>query len=153
MIVEEIYYQNTDVLLMDPCYSRGDDNYVDSELYCSDLVVDTYADGYYYAIKGRFEDMIERIDEITDNPVDYSLGKFSLDTGRIGVYDYHKAIEEQPELKERIESKKIIAAIIRNFTGTITSVTDKDYNVFLVGRSDDGSKNFFTMAFWEQKER
>jgi hypothetical protein len=56
-------------------------------------------------------------------------------------------------LKERIESKKIIAAIIRNFTGTITSVTDKDYNVFLVGRSDVGSKNFFTMAFWEQKER
>lgn len=52
---------------------------------------------------------------------------FTLDTGRIGGYDYHKAIEEHPELKKRIESKEIIAAIIKNFTGTITSVTDKDY--------------------------
>lgn len=78
--------------------------------------------------------MIERIDEIADNPEDYSLGEFTLDTGRIGVYDYHKAIEEKSELKERIESKEIIAAIINGFTGTITSVTDKDYNVFLVGR-------------------
>jgi len=149
MIVEEIYYQNTDILLMDPCYSRDDDNYVDSELYCYDLVVDTYADGYYYAIKGRFEDMIKRIDEIAENPEEYSLGEFTLDTGRIGVYDYHKAIEEQSELKERIENKKIIATIIKDFTGTITSVTDKDYNVFLVGRSDDGLKDFFTVAFWE----
>ena len=147
MFEESINYKNTDVLLMDPCYSRDDDNDIDSELYCSDLVVDTCADGYYYAIKGRFEDMIERIDEIAENPEYYSLGEFTLDTGRIGVYDYHKAIEEQPELKERIENKKIIATIIRNFTGTITSVTDKDYNVFLVGRTDDGSNDFFTVAF------
>jgi hypothetical protein len=147
MFEESINYKNTDVLLMDPCYSRDDDNDIDSELYCSDLVVDTCADGYYYAIKGRFEDMIERIDEIAENPEYYSLGEFTLDTGRIGVYDYHKAIEEQPELKEQIENKKITATIIRNFTGTITSVTDKDYNVFLVGRTDDGSNDFFTAAF------
>ena len=149
MFEESVNYKNTDVLLMDPCYSRDDDNDIDSELYCSDLVVDTYADGYYYAIKGRLGDMIERIDEIAENPEDYSIGEFTLDTGRIGVYDYHKAIEEQPELKERIESKEIIATIIKNFTGTITSVTDKDYNVFLVGRSDDGSKDFCTVAFYE----
>ena len=111
-----------------PCYSRDDDNDIDSELYCSDLVVDTYADGYYYAIKGRLEDMMERMDEIAENPEDYSLGEFTLDTGRIGVYDYHKAIEEQPELKERIESKEIIATVIKDFTGTITSVTDEDYS-------------------------
>lgn len=149
MIVEEIYYQNSDVLLMDPCYSRDDDNYIDSELNCCDLVVDTYADGYYHVIKGRLEDAVDRLDEIAENPEEYSPGEFTLDTGRIGVYDYHKAIEEQPELKERIENKKIIATIIKDFTGTITSVTDKDYNVFLVGRSDDGSKDFFTVAFWE----
>ena len=102
MFEETIYYQNTDVLLMDPCYSRDDDSDIDSELYCSDLVVDTYADGYYYAIKGRLEDAMDRIDEIAENPEDYSLGEFTLDTGRIGVYDYRKAIEEQPDLKERI---------------------------------------------------
>ncbi len=149
MFEETINYVNTDILLMDPCYSREDDNIIDSELYCSDLVVDTYADGYYYAIKGRLEDMMERMEEIAKNPEEYSLGEFTLDTGRIGVYDYHKAIEEQPELKERIENKEIIAAIIKDFTGTITSVTDEDYNVFLVGKSDDGSKDFFTVAFYE----
>jgi len=151
MFEETINYVNTDILLMDPCYSREDDNIIDSELYCSDLVVDTYADGYYYAIKGRLEDMMERMEEIAKNPEEYSLGEFTLVTGRIGVYDYHKAIEEQPELKERIENKEIIAAIIKDFTGTITitSVTDEDYNVFLVGKSDDGSKDFFTVAFYE----
>jgi hypothetical protein len=41
MFEESINYKNTDVLLMDPCYSRDDDNDIDSELYCSDLVVDT----------------------------------------------------------------------------------------------------------------
>ena len=145
MFKESIYYKNVDVMLMDPCYSRNDDNDIDSEPYCSDLVVDTYVDGYYYAIKGRFEDMIERIDEIAENPEGYSLGEFTLDTGRIGVYDCHKAFMEQPELKGRIENKEVIATVIRDFTGTITSVTDKDYNVFLVGKSDDGSRDFFTV--------
>ena len=93
--------------------------------------------------------MMERMDEIAENPEDYSLGEFTLDTGRIGVYDYHKAIEEQPELKERIESKEIIATVIKDFTGTITSVTDEDYNVYVVGKSDDGSKDLFTVAFYE----
>ena len=149
MFEETIHYQNTDVLLMDPCCSRDDDNDIDSELYCSDLVVDTYADGYYHAIKGRLEDMIGRTDEIADNLERYSLGEFTLDTGRIGVYDYHKAIEEQPDLKERIERKEIVAAIIKDFTGTITSVTDDDYEVYVVGTSDDGTKDFFTIAFYE----
>ena len=149
MFEETMNYVNTDVLLMDPCYSRDDDNDIDSELYCSDLVADTYADGYYYAIKGRLEDEMGRIDEIADNPEDYSLGEFTLDTGRIGVYDYRKAIAEQPELKERIENKEIIAAIIKDFTGTITFVTDDDYEVYLVGKSEDGTKDFFTVAFFE----
>ena len=56
-------------------------------------------------------------------------------------------------MKERIESKKIIASIIKNFTGTITSMTDKDNNVFLVESSDDGLMDFFTVAFYEQKTR
>ena len=47
MFEESINYKNTDVLLMDPCYSRDNDNDIDSELYCSYLVVDTCADGYY----------------------------------------------------------------------------------------------------------
>ena len=149
MFEETMNYVNTDVLLMDPCYSRDDDNDIDSELYCSDLVVDTYADGYYYAIKGRLEDKMGRIAEIADNPEDYSLGEFTLDTGRIGVYEYRKAIAEQPELKERIENKEIIAAIIKDFTGTITFVTDDDYEVYLVGKSEDGTKDFFTVAFYE----
>lgn len=91
MFEESINYKNTDVLLMDPCYSRDYENYIDSELYCSDLIVDTYADGYYYAIKGRLENMIERIYEIADNPEDYSLGEITLDTGRIGVYTIIKS--------------------------------------------------------------
>ena len=144
---EEVYCQNADILLMDPCYSREFGYDEDSELSCSDLVVDTYSDGYYYAIKGHLEDMIERIDEIAESPDDYSLGGFTLDTGRIGVYNYYKAIEEQPELKERIKSKEIIAAVIKNFTGTICSVTDEDNNVYVVGRSENGIKDFFTIAF------
>ena len=78
MFEESINYKNTDVLFMDPCYSRDDDNDIDSELYCSDLFVDTYTDGYYYAIKGRLEDMIERIDEIADNPEIIPLANLPL---------------------------------------------------------------------------
>lgn len=148
MMEEKIYYQDTDILLMDPCYSRDENNSIESELYCSDLVVDTYADGYYYAINGRLDDMMEKLDEIAENPENYSLGEFTLDTGRIGIYDYRKAIEELPELRERIESKEIIAAVIKNFTGAITSVTDDDYNVFVVGTSKDGQQDFFTIAFY-----
>jgi len=146
---ESIYYKKTDVLMMDPCFSRDDDNDIDSELYCSDLVVDTYADGCYYAIKGRQSEMMEKIDEIADNPEKFSLGEIAVETARIGIYDYRKAVEEQPELKERIESKEIIAAIIKNFTGVITSITDDDDNVYVVGFSDDGKQDFFSVAFYE----
>ena len=147
MFEESINYKNSDVLLMDPCYSRGDDNVIDSELYCSDLVVDTYADGYYYAIKGRLEDMMERMDEIAENPEDYSLGEFTLDTGRIGVYDYSKVITEQPSLKDSIKKKKLFAAVIRNFTGTISCLTDAQDEVHIVGVSDDGKNDFFTIEY------
>ena len=77
-------YVNMDVQLMNPCYSRADDNDITPELYCSDLVIDTYADGYYFAIKDRLEDAIERIDEFAENP----LGEFPHDTGCIGVSNY-----------------------------------------------------------------
>ena len=49
MYEETMNYVNMNVQLMNPCYSRDDDNDIDPELYCSDLVIDTYADGYYYA--------------------------------------------------------------------------------------------------------
>lgn len=52
-------------------------------------------------------------------------------------------------MKERIERKEIVAAIIKDFTGTITSVTDDDYEVYVVGKSEDGTKDFFTIAFYE----
>lgn len=77
-------YVNMDVQLMNPCYSRADDNDIPPELYCSDLVIDTYADGYYFAIKDRLEDAIERIDEFAENP----LGEFPHDTGCVGVPKY-----------------------------------------------------------------
>lgn len=146
MFEETIYYKNTDVLLMDPCFSREYDEYIDSELYCSDMVVDTWGDCAYYAIKGRVEDMMEKIDEIAETPEKHSYGVVDVETARIGVYDYHKAIEEQPELKERIESKEIVATIIKNFTGTITSTTDDYDDVYVIGKSDDGTQDFFMIA-------
>lgn len=106
MFEKSFYYKNTDVLLMDPCFSRIFDFDIDSELYCSDMVVDIGADGYYYVIKGRLEEMKEKFDEIADNPEKYSFGEIAVETARIGVYDYQKAIDEQPELKKRIENKK-----------------------------------------------
>ena len=127
MFEKSFYFKNTDVLLMDPCFSRSFDFDIDSELYCSDMVVDIGADGYYYVIKGRLEEMKEKFDEIADNPEKYSLGEIEVETARIGVYDYHKAVEEQPELKKRIENKKIIATIIKNFTGTIITSISEEY--------------------------
>ena len=141
---DTIHYKNTDVLLMDPCYSR-EYNDVDFELFCADLVIYTNADGYYHVIKGRFEEMQEKIDEITENPKAFSLGLFTIDSARIGVYDYHKAIEEQPSLEERIQKNKTLAVIIKNFSGTITCMKDEDYNVYVVGRSDNGEGDFFTI--------
>ena len=143
---ESVYYQNTDVLLMDPCYSRKYDFDEDTELYCSDLVVDTYADGYYYVVKGPIEAMMEKLDEIAEEPEKYSMGELTVDSARIGVYDYHKAIAEQPALEKQIGGKKLKAAIIHNFTGTITSLIDEDYDVYVVGKSDDGKHDFFVFA-------
>jgi hypothetical protein len=146
MFEETIYYKNTDVLLMDPCFSRIDVEDIDSELYCSDMVVDTWGDCAYYVIKGRLEDMIEKIDEIAETPQRYSYGVVDVETARIGVYDYHNAIEERPELKECIESKEIFATIIRNFTGIITSTADGYKDVYVIGKSDDGTQDFFMIA-------
>ena len=146
MFEETIYYKNTDILLMDPCFSREDVEYIDSELCCSDMVVDTWGDCAYYAIKGHIKNMMEKIDEIAETPEKYSYGVVDVETARIGVYDYHKAIEEQPELKERIESKEIVATIIKNFTGTVTSTTDDYDDVYVIGKSDDGTQNFFMIA-------
>lgn len=84
MYEETMNCVNMDVQLMNPCYSRDDDNDIAPELYCSDFVIDTYADGYYYAIKGWLEDAFERIDEFAENP----LGEFPHDTGCIGVPNY-----------------------------------------------------------------
>lgn len=146
MFKETIYYKNTDVLLMDPCFSREYVEYIDSELYCSDMVVYTWGDCAYYAIKGRLENMMEKIDEIAETPEKYSYGVVDVESARIGVYDYHKVIEEQPELKERIESKEIVATIIKNFTGTITSTTDDYDDVYVIGKSDDGTQDFFMIG-------
>lgn len=146
MFEKTIYYKNTDILLMDPCFSREDVEDIDSELYCSDMVVYTWGDCTYYAIKGRLEDMMKKIDEIAETPEKYSYGVVDVESARLGVYDYHKAIEEQPELNERIESKEIVATIIRNFTGTITSTTDDYDDVYVIGKSDDGTQDFFMIA-------
>ena len=144
--MEKVYYHNADVLLMDPCYSREDDFDEDFELYCSDIIIYTYADGYYYVIQGRMESLMENLDDKGDDLKKHSIGELTLDTARIGVYDYHKAIEEQPALKEKIENKEITAAIIRNFTGYITSIKDDDGIIYVVGKSDDGEHDFFVVA-------
>jgi hypothetical protein len=146
MLKETIYYKNTDVLIMDPCFSRDEDNDIDSELYCIDMEVITWGDCSYYAIKGRLEDMMPKIDEIAEAPEKNSYGMTAVESGRLGVYDYHKALEEQPELKARIESNEIFATIIKNFTGTITS-TSYDYDdVYVIGKSDDGMQDFFMIG-------
>ena len=89
---------------------------------------------------------MEKIDEIAEMPEKYSYGVVDVETARIGVYDYHKAIEEQPELKERIESKETVATIIKNFTGTITSTSDDYDDVYVIGKSDDGTQDFFMIG-------
>ena len=149
MLKEEKHYENTDVLLMDPCFSREDSDDLDSELYCIDMEVITWGDCAYYAIKGRLKEMMEKIDEIAETPEEYSCGVVDVESARIGVYDYHKAIEEQPELKGRIESKEIVVTIIKNFTGIITSTTYDYEDVYVIGKSDDGTQDFFMVAFYE----
>lgn len=131
---------------MDPCFSREYVDYIDSELYCIDMEVITWGDCAYYAIKGRLEEMMEKMDEIAETPEKYSYGVVDVETARIGVYDYHKAIEEQPGLKERLENKEIVATIIKNFTGTITSTTYDYEDVYVIGKSDDGTQDFFMIG-------
>lgn len=143
---EEVYFQNADILLMDPCYSRegGDDE--DFELYCSNLVIDTFADGYYHVIKGSYEENVGKIDVIAENPEGYSIGLFSVDSGRVGVYAYREAVKEQPKLKERIERGEIIAAIIKHFSGTISYLYNEG-EVYILGKSDNRKNDFFTFVF------
>ena len=150
MFGEFIKYKNTDVLLMDPCFTRLFDSDIDTEL-SSDLVANTYADGYYYTIKGNFDKMMEKLDEIALNPEQYSIGGIAVESGRIGIYDYHKAMAKRPELKERIDNKEIIAVLIKNFTGIIRSIYDEgegNYG-FVDGTSVDGKQDFLVVAFSE----
>ena len=137
-----VSYQNADVLLMDPAYSRLIQTDEDTELECSDLVVDTLVDGTYYVFEGCLDDYRGHTDSLS---LENAIGKFTLDTGRIGVYDYSKAIKECPQIEEDIEAGKINAAIIRDFSGNVSYLKDEDDDVHVVGVSEDGKKNFFTM--------
>lgn len=139
-----VKYKNTDILLMDPAYSRLIDTIEDTELECVDLVAETLVDGLYYVFRGRLDEYDEDAECFqTEN----ALQVFGLDTGRIGVYDYSKVLEELPELRDSIEKRKSFAAIIRNFTGTVTCYTDKGDEVHIIGTSDDGEHDFFTIEY------
>lgn len=147
MFGQFIKYKNTDVLLMDPCFSRLFDDDIDTEL-SPELLSNTYADGYYHVIKGNLNDMIERIDEIAVNPNQYSIGGIAVESGRIGVYDYQKAIAEYPWLKERIADKEVSSVLIKNFTGMIRSIYDaEEGNCGMVdGISDDRTHDFLVVS-------
>ena len=139
---KEVRYKNADILLMDPAYSRLIDAIEDTELECIDLVAETLVDGLYYVFKGRLDEYDEDDERFqTEN----ALHVFGLDTGRIGVYDYSKVMAEQPELKESIEKRRYFAAIIRNFSGTVSCLTDENDEVHVVGVSDDCRHDFFTI--------
>ena len=142
---KEVRYKIVDILLMDPAYSRWIDTNEDTELDCVDLVAETLVDGLYDVFRGRLKEFDEDANQFqTEN----ALHVFGLDTGRIGVYDYSKVIAEQPELKESIEKRKYFAAIIRNFSGTVSCLTDEYDEVHVVGLSDDGKQDFFTMKHY-----
>ena len=141
---KETKYKNVDVLLMDPAYSRWITTDEDTELECVDLVAETLVDGLYYVFRGRLDEYDEDSD---DYLTEKALQVFGLDTGRIGVYDYSKVITEQPSLKDSIKKKKLFAAVIRNFTGTISCLTDAQDEVHVVGVSDDGKNDFFTIEY------
>ena len=139
---KEVRYKNADILLMDPAYSRLIDAIEDTELECIDLVAETLVDGLYYVFRGRLDEYDEDDERFqTEN----ALHVFGLDTGRIGVYDYSKVMAEQPELKEFIEKRRYFAAIIRNFSGTVSCLTDENDEVHVVGVSDDCRHDFFTI--------
>jgi len=141
---KETKYKNVDVLLMDPAYSRWIATDKDTELECVDLVAETLVDGLYYVFRGRLDEYDEDSD---DYLTEKALQVFGLDTGRIGVYDYSKVITEQPSLKDSIKKKKLFAAVIRNFSGTISCLTDAQDEVHIVGVSDDGKNDFFTIEY------
>lgn len=141
---KETKYKNVDVLLMDPAYSRWITTDEDTELECVDLVAETLVDGLYYVFSGRLDEYDEDSD---DYLTEKALQVFGLDTGRIGVYDYSKVIAEQPSLRDSIEKKKLFAAVIRNFSGTISCLTDAQDEVHIVGVSDDGKNDFFTIEY------
>lgn len=141
---EEVRYKNTDIILMDPAYSRFITTDEDTELECIDMVAETLVDGLYYVFRGDLKEYDEDAEQFqTEN----ALHVFGVDTGRIGVYDYSKVMAEQPELKNSIEGKIYFAAIIRNFSGTISCLTDEHDEVHVVGVSDDGEHDFFTIEY------
>lgn len=138
-----VKYKNADILLMDPAYSRLIDTIEDTELECVDLVAETLVDGLYYVFRGRLDEYDEDDERFqTKN----ALHVFGLDTGRIGVYDYSKVMTEQPELKESVKNRKFFAAIIKNFSGTISCLTDVNAEIHVVGISDDSKHDFFTIC-------
>lgn len=137
-----VSYQNADILIMDPAYSRWIEGDEDTELVCSDLVVDTLADGTYCVFEGFLEDYTENPERlVTEN----AIGQFTLDTGRIGVYDFSMVMAERPEIKKDIEEGKINAVIIKDFSGLISYVADEDGDVHVVGLSEDQKNGFFTI--------
>lgn len=55
---------------------------------------------------------MEKTDEIAKTPQKYSYGVVDVETARIGIYNYHKAIEEQPEIKSVLKRKKSLRQLL-----------------------------------------
>ena len=141
---KEVRYKNADVLLMDPAYTRFITTDEDTELECVDLVAETLVDGLYYVFNGRLDEYDEDADRFQ---VEKAKHVFGLDTGRIGVYDFSKVMAEEPNLRESIERKKYFGAVIKNFSGTVSCLADEDDEVHVIGISDDGKHDFFTIEY------
>ena len=139
---KEVKYEHVDVLLVDPGYVMIDGWDDDFEMYGFDLVIDTFADGAYLVFRGKLDDYDDEKDEFEE---ERAMGNVCVDSARIGVCDYNRAIKEEPELKRLIEEKPFLVTVIRDFTGTINYMTDEFDEVHVIGISDDGKRDFFTM--------
>lgn len=141
--------QNMDLLFIDPCYlSEYYDPYdFDEDEDDPDFIVHTWGDGFFSIVKGRYEDMVHELKKLDEIPEAYYLGGVAVETGRFGVYDYQEAIKSNPKIQRYLKGKNPLAAVIKNFTGTLYTKDDERHDTYVIGISEDGEHDFFTIYF------
>lgn len=143
-----IRFEHADILLTDPANTREWEIAPESEIGCVDMEAEALFEGMYCIYRGRLEEYNPDAEQFQPGN---ALQIIKIYSGCIGVYGPSEELDEWKEdiqIQESIAKDKLFVGIINDFTGTVSCVTDEFDDVHIVGISDDGKHDFFTIEYF-----